>query len=95
MSQIKHLLMVVYYLVLAFPKFFARAFSFLPYIGVWIKYLPEMIELSKAIGKMAKNEWTEYQIRKDIEGITKVFDRKGDINAHSEAARNFNQIFRS
>ena len=49
---------------------FAKAFSFIPYIGIIIEYLPEFIELAKFIHEK-KKEWDHQTISNKIKNAIK------------------------
>lgn len=73
-----------------FPRLFANMFSFIPYIGQIIKYLPEIIDLMKATIEMAKRGATEIQIKVAIRKISIAIKNPNRV----EAARQLNDIFR-
>jgi len=65
-------------------------FSFIPVIGIWIKFLPEMIELAMTIIKLTKEGITELQIKRDMKRISKAFSNPD----RQAAARDLNRVFR-
>lgn len=72
-----------------FPKLFANMFSFIPYIGVFIQYLPEFIELTKVIIKLTLAGATEIQIKRDIKRINTAFGNPD----RQQSAREIDDIF--
>ena len=64
-----NLLKVVYYLILAFPRFFGNALSFIPHIGFLIKFAPEVFDLIKVFEERAKKK-KEKEIKEEINRAT-------------------------
>jgi len=87
----KAILQIIMGFIKLFPKLFANLFSFIPVIGVWIKYLPEIVELAHTIIELTKQGITELQIKRDIKRINKAFKNPN----RQQASRDLNDIFRN
>ena len=78
-------------LIRTFPKLFANMFGFVPYIGIWIKYLPQFIDITKSIIKLTEKGILEIQIKRDMVLINRAFSNTN----RKEAANELRDIFRN
>lgn len=56
MHKIQYILKAVYHIMLAFPKFFGKAFYFIPYFGTIIAFLPDFLDMAKVIREELKDK---------------------------------------
>jgi len=73
-----------------FPRLFANMFSFVPIIGIYIKYLPQFIELAKSIIEAVNIGMTEIQIQIAFKRISNAMKNPDRI----KAARDLNRVFK-
>ena len=69
MKYVKSFLEIFVIMAKTFPKLFANMFSFIPYVGIVIKFLPELITTVKMIYKMIGDGVTDAQVRRKLKRI--------------------------
>jgi hypothetical protein len=69
---------------MAFPRFFRPFFAAIPYIGIVLKFLPELIGFIKAISSMLDRGVTEIEIKARVRAIDNAFSNPDRVQAAKE-----------